>query len=129
MNATIKTKEEMANELNNINESAKKNITKVLEGKGLTAKDVFYGYNSATLILALNSAEGKELEVSYKEKTDSLTTNVAAMGSFEMDANETANYYIAVGSLLSDQKAISLIKEEMKNFVGKMVELEKEMED
>lgn len=114
-------------EYQSINESAMKSITKALEDKGLSAKYICYGYKSATVILALNCAERKEIEVSYKQKGDSLTTNVAAMGSFEMDMNETAIYYIAVGSLLSDQKAISSIKEELKNFITKIVEFEKEV--
>ena len=137
MKTTVESrKEELKNEMNNLFESFKKD-TEILmvacpEWKVV---DTGCGALSATIYLTLASNERSAIEIRYcKEcgrwQKEELSTNIAAMGSFDvLDTNGNANYYIAVGILLSKTEMLSKLKAAMKDYVDKVYALRKEYEN
>lgn len=86
----------------------------------------------AKVVLSLEDNPDYTLDILYRKigKKEEFTTNVATFGSFELlDASATAQYYMAVGSLLNHKVLLADLKKTMKEYVAKMKEIEKEEED
>lgn len=128
MNTSVETrKEELKNEMDNLFWSFEKDAENLMtvcpEWK---AAYTGCSASSATIRLSLASNERYTIEIRFcKEcgqwQKEEFSTNVAATGSFDMlDANGNANYYIAVGNLLSKTEMLSKLKAAMKNLVEKI---------
>ena len=75
------------------------------------------GMATSTIYLQLTSDMTKHIELTYYNhdcgnlKKGQLVTNVGTFGSFDMtDENSVAEYYTAVGSLLSNKEMLSYLK-------------------
>lgn len=133
MKTAVETrKEELKNEMDGLFESFKKDVENLMsscpEWKVTRADG---GAWSAIIYLALTSNEHHTIEISFWAKNEwqeeKFTTNVAAIGSFDMlDAGGDGHYYIAVGSLLSKTDILSQLKTRMKGFVEKVRALREE---
>lgn len=131
MNTSIKTKEELENEVKNLFESLKVDAEKIMaacpEWKVIDADCTSW---VAEVYLAF-AGDNRMLEIRYARyhgmcEKETFTTNVATVGSFELlDNNEMAQYYIAVGSLLSKKEMLSQMKGIMKKAVESACELRK----
>lgn len=136
MNASIETrKEELKNEMNNQFESFKKDAENLMAAcPEWKVADTECSAQRATIYLILASNEHRAIEIRFCKgcgqwQEEEFSTNIAAMGSFEvLDANGNANYYIAVGNLLSKTGMLSKLKAAMKDFVDKAYALRIEYE-
>lgn len=134
MKATVETKKnELRNEMKSLFETFKENADKLISAStAWKVIDTDSSYKSVTLYLALSSDESKQINIRYSEKistwqAEEFSTNISARGSFELlDANEVANYYIAVGNLLSAKETLAQIKEIMKELSEKIYKIRKE---
>ena len=101
----------------------------------LSVSFVNTGFGTEVVTLMVVDGEGNEInsiEIRYRKgceplSGEELTTNVAAMGSFDLlDGNKVAQYYMAVGELLKQKGMLNRLKDEMADFYDSLEKLRAE---
>ena len=82
------------------------------------------GYKRLAIKLTLKGSVGYYLDISYCKKScfqgEGLFTNVSTCGGFNMiEQNDNLEYYLAVGSLLSNHDMLASLKETMQAYENK----------
>lgn len=129
-----KKNNDLMNKSNEIFEKCSQRVSAILKDTNWKVECVDTTYRSAKIAISLNGERNTMLVMIWRAQTkreeESFATCVKSSGRFEifsgMSLEAEANYYMEVGCLLSNIKALTKIKEAAKDIVNELNALERE---
>lgn len=129
-----KKNNDLMNKSNEIFEKCSQRVSAILKDTNWKVECVDTTYRSAKIAISLNGERNTMLVMIWRAQTkreeESFATCVKSSGQFEifsgMSLGAEANYYMEVGCLLSNIKALTKIKEAAKDIVNELNALERE---
>lgn len=118
------SKEEIENAIKSYGDELKSAVVNAIEPvTNWVVVDVIVGKVSSYIDLVLATDKTKRLELIHYNrdfanfKKGQMTTNVGAFGSFDMeDGNDVAEYYMGVGTLLTNKELLKYLKKILGEF-------------
>lgn len=98
------------------------------ESKAWELKDISSRYKGFGIRLSLKSCNNRHLDITYTERTtfqdEGMFTNIATLGEFNIfEANDSLEFYAALGELLANQALLTKLKDGMITCVNLFEEL------